>query len=71
MLESGLNQHELSRQTGVSQPRISQVLNGLGYFSGRAATRIRQALRNKVDWEDLVRIPQPQAARRRRRRAAQ
>jgi transcriptional regulator with XRE-family HTH domain len=70
MLEAGHNQRSLARQTGVSQPRISAVLNGLGSFSTSAATRIKHALRDRVDWEDLVRMPRPMPYQLRKQRKA-
>jgi transcriptional regulator with XRE-family HTH domain len=71
MLESGVTQRELARRAGVSQPRISAVLHGLGFFSGKAAARVKHALRNQVDLVDLVRIPEPRSTPRKRRRSAQ
>ena len=39
----------------MSQPRISAVITGAGFFSPPAAVRVRRVLNNAVDWEYLVR----------------
>lgn len=48
MEKNGVNQAELAKKVGVSEGRISQLLNNPGNFTLRSVVQVARALGNKV-----------------------
>jgi len=56
--EQGVTQEELGRKVGLTQARISQIVNG-GTSDARTALAIAAATENRVTLPELLMAPRP------------